>query len=74
MTTSANEERIDTRKKLEEAPATTLTARTVQRRNQLLADWSEFGEYSSLKYPDELDEGLIALIEHCIEERGILSV
>ena len=33
------------------------------------ADWPEFREYAQLKYPDELDEDIIAIIEDLIERR-----
>jgi len=32
-------------------------------------DWPEFREYARQKYPDELDEDLIAMIEDLIERR-----
>jgi len=31
--------------------------------------WPEFGEYARRKYPAELDEDLVALIENLIEQR-----
>lgn len=33
------------------------------------AQWPEFREYASQKYPDELDEDLITMIEDLIERR-----
>ena len=33
------------------------------------AEWPEFREYASQKYPNELDEDLIAIIEDLIERR-----
>lgn len=33
------------------------------------ADWPEFREYARQKYPDELDEDLITMIEDLIERR-----
>ncbi len=33
------------------------------------AEWPEFREYASQKYPDELDEDLITMIENLIERR-----
>lgn len=33
------------------------------------ADWPEFRDYARQKYPDELDEDLIAMIEDLIERR-----
>jgi len=33
------------------------------------AEWPEFREYASQKYPDELDEDLITMIESLIERR-----
>ena len=33
------------------------------------ADWPEFREYALQKYPDELDEDLITMIEDLIERR-----
>ena len=33
------------------------------------ADWPEFREYAHQKYPDELDEDLITMIEDLIERR-----
>lgn len=41
-----------------------------------LAEWPEFGEYARRKYPNELDEDLITVIEDLIEhrrERGYMS-
>ncbi|UCD54399.1 MAG: helix-turn-helix domain-containing protein [Dehalococcoidia bacterium] len=32
-------------------------------------EWPEFREYARKKYPDELDEGLITMIEDLIERR-----
>ena len=32
-------------------------------------EWPEFREYAQLKYPDELDEDLITMIEDLIERR-----
>ncbi len=34
-----------------------------------LVEWPEFREYARQKYPDELDEELIAMIEDLIERR-----
>ena len=36
---------------------------------QVPAEWPEFREYAHLKYPKELDENLIAVIEEIIERR-----
>jgi transcriptional regulator with XRE-family HTH domain len=36
---------------------------------QAPAEWPEFREYASAKYPDELDEDLIAMIEDLIQRR-----
>ncbi len=36
---------------------------------QLPAEWPEFREYARAKYPDELDEDLIAMIEDLIQRR-----
>jgi len=33
------------------------------------SDWPEFREYAQRKYPDELDEDLITMIESLIERR-----
>ena len=33
------------------------------------AQWPEFREYASLKYPDELDDDIITMIEDLIERR-----
>jgi transcriptional regulator with XRE-family HTH domain len=33
------------------------------------AEWPEFREYASIKYPNELDEDLITMIEDLIERR-----
>jgi transcriptional regulator with XRE-family HTH domain len=33
------------------------------------AEWPEFGEYARRKYPDELDEDLVIVIEGLIEHR-----
>jgi len=33
------------------------------------AEWPEFREYARKKYPDEVDEGLITMIEDLIERR-----
>jgi len=33
------------------------------------SDWPEFREYARQKYPDELDEDLITMIEDLIERR-----
>lgn len=32
-------------------------------------EWPEFREYARLKYPDELDEGTVGMIEGLIEQR-----
>ena len=37
--------------------------------NKAPAEWPEFREYARLKYPSELDEDLIAMIEDLIERR-----
>ncbi len=73
MTMSVNEEKTDTRKKVKEASVTPLTGRPRQRGKKPPADWPEVGEYARLEYPDELDEDIIVLIEHLIEERGTIS-
>jgi hypothetical protein len=73
MTMSVNEEKTDTRRKVKEASVTPLTGRPKQFGMKPPADWPESGEYARLKYPDELDEDLIVLIERLIEERGTLS-
>ena len=36
---------------------------------QAIADWPEFRDYASQKYPDELDEDIITMIEDYIEQR-----
>ena len=36
---------------------------------QSRVEWPEFREYASKKYPDELDEDLITMIEDLIERR-----
>ncbi len=36
---------------------------------QAPAEWPEFGDYARRKYPNELDEDLIAVIEELIERR-----
>jgi len=36
---------------------------------QAPAEWPEFREYAHAKYPDELDEDLIAMIEDLIQRR-----
>lgn len=36
---------------------------------QVPAEWPEFGEYARRKYPNELDEDLITVIEELIERR-----
>jgi transcriptional regulator with XRE-family HTH domain len=36
---------------------------------QAPAEWPEFREYAHIKYPDELDEDLIAMIEDLIQRR-----
>ena len=36
---------------------------------QVPAEWPEFREYAQRKYPNELDEDLIAMIEDLIERR-----
>ena len=36
---------------------------------QAPVEWPEFGEYARRKYPNELDEDLIAVIEELIERR-----
>ena len=36
---------------------------------QAPVEWPEFGEYARRKYPNELDEDLIAMIEELIERR-----
>ena len=33
------------------------------------AEWPEFGEYCRRKYPNQLDEGLVTVIEDLIERR-----
>jgi len=33
------------------------------------SEWPEFREYARLKYPDELDDDIIAMIEDLIERR-----
>jgi transcriptional regulator with XRE-family HTH domain len=35
------------------------------------AEWPEFREYARLKYPKELDEDLITIIENLIEQRRV---
>jgi transcriptional regulator with XRE-family HTH domain len=35
------------------------------------SEWPEFREYASQKYPDELDEDLITMIEDLIERRRV---
>jgi transcriptional regulator with XRE-family HTH domain len=37
--------------------------------NKTTGEWPEFREYARLKYPDELDEDLITMIEDLIERR-----
>jgi hypothetical protein len=73
MTMSVNEEKIDTGRKFKEASVTPLIGTPGQCGKKPPADWPEFGEYARLKYPDELDEDIIVLIERLIEERGTLS-
>jgi transcriptional regulator with XRE-family HTH domain len=34
-----------------------------------VAEWPEFREYANIKYPDELDEDIIIMIEDLIERR-----
>ena len=36
---------------------------------QIPAEWPEFREYASSKYPEELDDDLITMIEYLIERR-----
>jgi len=36
---------------------------------QAPAEWPEFREYAQKKYPDELDEDLVTMIEDLIERR-----
>jgi len=33
------------------------------------SEWPEFREYAQRKYPDELDEDVIIMIENLIEQR-----
>jgi hypothetical protein len=73
MTTSVNAEKLDTKMEVKEASVTPLAKRSMKSSKQPPADWPEFGEYARLKYPDELDEGIIVLIARLIEERGTLS-
>ncbi|HEY31472.1 MAG TPA: hypothetical protein G4O10_00010 [Dehalococcoidia bacterium] len=72
MTMSLNEEKTSTRRKVKEASVTPLTGRPRQHEKPP-ANWPGFGEYARLKYPDELDEDLVVLIERLIEERGTSS-
>jgi hypothetical protein len=73
MTTLTNGEKSNTRREIKEASATPLAKRSMKSGKKPPADWPEFGEYARLKYPDELDEGLVVQIERLIEERGTLS-
>lgn len=66
MTISVQEDKVDTRSEVREATTTPLTEQPMQRSKQSPADWPEFGEYARRKYSDELDEGLIVLLERLI--------
>jgi transcriptional regulator with XRE-family HTH domain len=37
--------------------------------DKISEDWPEFREYASVKYPNELDEDMITMIEDLIERR-----
>jgi hypothetical protein len=73
MAIPVREEKLDNGREVKEAPITPSTRRPTKRGEEPSADWPEFGDYVRRKYPDELDEGLIVLIERFIEERGTLS-
>jgi len=68
VTISVHEDKLDDRRVREdrETSLAPFTERSIRRRKQLSADLPEFGEYARRKYPDELDEGLIVLIEELI--------
>ena len=66
MTMSVHEDKVDTRREVKEATIIPITKKPMQRSKQSPADWPEFGEYARRKYPDELDEGLIVLVERLI--------
>ena len=66
MIIPVHEDKVDTRSEVREATTTPLTKKPMQRSKQSPADWPEFGEYARRKYSDELDEGLIILLERLI--------
>jgi hypothetical protein len=73
MAITVREKKLDNGRGVKEASITPFTKRPTKRGEEPPADWPEFGDYTRPEYPDELDEGLVVLIERFIEERGTLS-